>query len=238
MDKLNMGRHISGQFNDELEAVRNRVLTMGGLVEQQLQDALLAIQKSDVELAEKVLSSDHKVNALEIQIDEECVQIIAKRQPAASDLRLVIAILKTITDLERIGDEAERIAKVAKESFSNDQQQLLVNLENLGQQVLGMLHNVLDAFARMDLDAAYEVHQQDQQADRQYEALTRQLMTYMMEDSRSIPKIMNVLWSARSLERIGDRCQNISEYIVFFVKGKDVRHASPEKMARMMNTTD
>lgn len=238
MDKLNMGRHISGQFNDELEAVRNRVLTMGGLVEQQLQDALLAIQKSDVELAEKVLSSDHKVNALEIQIDEECVQIIAKRQPAASDLRLVIAILKTITDLERIGDEAERIAKVAKESFSNDQQQLLVNLENLGQQVLGMLHNVLDAFARMDLDAAYEVHQQDQQADRQYEALTRQLMTYMMEDSRSIPKIMNVLWSARSLERIGDRCQNISEYIIFFVKGKDVRHASPEKMARMMNTTD
>lgn len=238
MDKLNMGRHISGQFNDELEEVRNRVLTMGGLVEQQLQDALLAIQKSDVELAEKVLSSDHKVNALEIQIDEECVQIIAKRQPAASDLRLVIAILKTITDLERIGDEAERIAKVAKESFSNDQQQLLVNLENLGQQVLGMLHNVLDAFARMDLDAAYEVHQQDQQADRQYEALTRQLMTYMMEDSRSIPKIMNVLWSARSLERIGDRCQNISEYIVFFVKGKDVRHASPEKMARMMNTTD
>lgn len=238
MDKLNMGRHISGQFNDELEAVRNRVLTMGGLVEQQLQDALLAIQKSDVELAEKVLSSDHKVNALEIQIDEECVQIIAKRQPAASDLRLVIAILKTITDLERIGDEAERIAKVAKESFSNDQQQLLVNLENLGQQVLGMLHNVLDAFARMDLDAAYDVHQQDQQADRQYEALTRQLMTYMMEDSRSIPKIMNVLWSARSLERIGDRCQNISEYIIFFVKGKDVRHASPEKMARMMNKAD
>lgn len=238
MDKLNMGRHISGQFNDELEAVRNRVLTMGGLVEQQLQDALIAIQKSDVELAEKVLSSDHKVNALEIQIDEECVHIIAKRQPAASDLRLVIAIIKTITDLERIGDEAERIAKVAKESFSNDQQQLLVNLENLGQQVLGMLHNVLDAFARMDLDAAYEVHQQDQQADRQYEALTRQLMTYMMEDSRSIPKIMNVLWSARSLERIGDRCQNISEYIIFFVKGKDVRHASPEKMERLMNKAD
>ena len=198
MDKMNMNKHISGKFNEELEAVRNRVLSMGGLVEKQLQDALLAIQKGDADLAEKVLSSDHKVNKLEVQIDEECVHIIAKRQPAASDLRLVIAIIKTIADLERIGDEAERIAKVAKESFNNDQQQLLVSLENLGQQVLSMLHKVLDAFARMDLESAYDVHQQDEQADRQYEALTRQLMTYMMEDSRSIPKIMNVLWSARS----------------------------------------
>ena len=232
MDKMNMGKHISGKFNDELEAVRNRVLSMGGLVEKQLQDSLLAIQKGDIDLAEKVLTSDHKVNKLEVQIDEECVQIIAKRQPTASDLRLVIAIIKTIADLERIGDEAERIAKVAKESFSNDQQQLLVSLENLGQHVLSMLRNVLDAFARMDLESAYNVHQQDEQADRQYEALTRQLMTYMMEDSRSIPKIMNVLWSARSLERIGDRCQNIAEYIIFFVKGKDVRHVSPESMER------
>ncbi len=215
MDKMNMGKHISGKFNDELEAVRNRVLSMGGLVEKQLQDSLLAIQKGDIDLAEKVLTSDHKVNKLEVQIDEECVHIIAKRQPTASDLRLVIAIIKTIADLERIGDEAERIAKVAKESFSNDQQQLLVSLENLGQHVLSMLRNVLDAFARMDLESAYNVHQQDEQADRQYEALTRQLMTYMMEDSRSIPKIMNVLWSARSLERIGDRCQNIAEYIIF-----------------------
>jgi phosphate transport system protein len=202
------------------------------LVEKQLQDSLLAIQKGDIDLAEKVLTSDHKVNKLEVQIDEECVHIIAKRQPTASDLRLVIAIIKTIADLERIGDEAERIAKVAKESFSNDQQQLLVSLENLGQHVLSMLRNVLDAFARMDLESAYNVHQQDEQADRQYEALTRQLMTYMMEDSRSIPKIMNVLWSARSLERIGDRCQNIAEYIIFFVKGKDVRHVSPESMER------
>ncbi|MCK7459470.1 phosphate signaling complex protein PhoU [Idiomarina aminovorans] len=232
MDKINMGKHISGKFNDELEAVRNRVLSMGGLVEQQLHDALLAVQKSDIDLAEKVLTSDHKVNKLEVQIDEECVHIIAKRHPAASDLRLVISIVKTIADLERIGDEAERIAKVAKESFSNDQQQLLVSLENLGQHVLSMLRKVLDAFARMDLESAYGVHQQDEQADRQYEALTRQLMTYMMEDSRSIPKIMDVLWSARSLERIGDRCQNIAEYIIFFVKGKDVRHVSPESMER------
>lgn len=232
MDKLNTGRHISGKFNDELDAVRTQVMNMGGLVEQQLRDSLVAIENSDHELAEQVLQRDYKINALEVQIDEACVQIIAKRQPAASDLRLIIAIFKTIADLERIGDEAERIARVALESFNNDQQQFLVSLENLGQQVLAMLHGVLDAFARMDLDSAYEVHQMDAQADRQYEGLTRQLMTYMMEDPRGIPKVMNVLWSARSLERIGDRCQNIAEYIIFFVKGKDVRHVSPESMAR------
>lgn len=232
MDKLNTGKHISGKFNEELDAVRNQVLNMGGLVEQQLRDSLHAIEKSDQELAEKVLERDYKINALEVQIDEACVQIIAKRQPAASDLRLIIAIFKTIADLERIGDEAERIARVARESFNKDQQEFLTSLENLGQQVLVMLQNVLDAFARMDLDAAYDVHQMDAQADRQYEALTRQLMTYMMEDPRGIPKVMNVLWSARSLERIGDRCQNIAEYIIFFVKGKDVRHVSAESMAR------
>lgn len=230
MDKPTMSRHISGKFNDELEAVRNQVLTMGGLVEQQLRDSLYAIEKSDHELAEQILRRDTKINALEVQIDEACVQIIAKRQPAASDLRLIIAIFKTISDLERIGDEAERIAKVALESFNKDQQEFLLNLENLGQLVLSMLHGVLDAFARMDLDSAFEVHQMDAQADRQYEALTRQLMTYMMEDPRGIPKVMNVLWSARSLERIGDRCQNIAEYIIFFVKGKDVRHVSAESM--------
>ena len=232
MDKMNVSRHISGKFNEELEAVRNQVLNMGGLVEQQLRDALNAIEKHDRELAQQVLERDYKINALEVQIDEACVQIIAKRQPAASDLRLIIAIFKTIADLERIGDEIERIAKVALESFNNDHQQFLISLENLGQQVLAMLHGVLDAFARMDLDAAYDVHQMDAQADRQYEAVTRQLMTYMMEDPRGIPKVMSVLWSARSLERIGDRCQNIAEYIIFFVKGKDVRHVSPESMER------
>lgn len=230
MDKPTMSRHISGKFNEELEAVRNLVLTMGGLVEQQLRDSLYAIEKSDHDLAEQILRRDTKINALEVQIDEACVQIIAKRQPAASDLRLIIAIFKTISDLERIGDEAERIAKVALESFNKDQQEFLLSLENLGQLVLTMLQGVLDAFARMDLDSAFEVHQMDAQADRQYEALTRQLMTYMMEDPRGIPKVMNVLWSARSLERIGDRCQNIAEYIIFFVKGKDVRHVSAESM--------
>ncbi|MCC5854576.1 MAG: phosphate signaling complex protein PhoU [Idiomarina sp.] len=230
MDKLNLGKHISGKFNEELDTVMNKVLAMGGLVEKQLTDSLAAIENSDQELAARVLDSDNKINLLEVEIDEACTRIIAKRQPTASDLRLILAILKAISDLERIGDEAERIAHVAMESFSKDQEHLLVSLENLGQAVLGMLRQVLDAFARMDQEAAYTVHQQDASADRQYEALTRQLMTYMMEDPRSIPKIMDVMWSARSLERIGDRCQNIAEYIIYFVRGKDVRHVSPESM--------
>ncbi|WP_113907982.1 phosphate signaling complex protein PhoU [Aliidiomarina celeris] len=230
MDKLNLGKHISGKFNEELESVMSKVLAMGGLVEKQLMDALEAIQKSDQELAERVLKSDRKINELELEIDQACTRIIAKRQPTASDLRLVLSILKAISDLERMGDEVERLAHVAQESFSKDQEHLLVSLENLGQLVLVMLRQVLDAFARMDEEAAYSVHQQDASADRQYEALTRQLMTYMMEDSRSIPKIMDVLWAARSLERIGDRCQNIAEYIIFFVRGKDVRHMSPASM--------
>lgn len=133
-----------------------------------------------------------------------------------------------------MGDEVERIGRVALESFNNDQQHFLVSLENLGQQVLVMLQRVLDAFARMDMNAAIDVHQMDAQADRQYEALTRQLMTYMMEDPRGIPKVMNVLWSARSLERIGDRCQNIAEYIIFFVKGKDVRHVSSDTLRQTL----
>ncbi|RUO29135.1 phosphate signaling complex protein PhoU [Aliidiomarina sanyensis] len=230
MDKFSVGKHISGKFNEELDLIRNKALTMGGLVEKQLSDALKAIENSDTELANRVLENDYKINQMELEIDEACTRIIAKRQPTASDLRLVLAIIKTISDLERIGDEAERIAHVAKASFSKDQEHLLVSLENLGQQVLSMLRQVLDAFARMDQESALLVHQQDANADRQYEALTRQLMTYMMEDSRSIPKIMDVMWSARSLERIGDRCQNISEYIIYFVQGKDVRHTSQESM--------
>lgn len=233
MDKLNLGKHISAKFSEELRSVMERVLAMGGLVEKQLTDALMAIQKSDQELAHRVLRNDQKVNALELEIDSACTRIIAKRQPTASDLRLVLVILKAINDLERIGDESEHIARVALENFNKEQAHLLVSLENLGQHILLMLRQVLDAFARMDEAAAFVVHQQDEVADRQYEALTRQLMTYMMEDSRSIPKIMDVMWSARSLERIGDRCQNIAEYIIYFVHGKDIRHASAESVKTM-----
>ncbi|KDC48246.1 phosphate signaling complex protein PhoU [Pseudoalteromonas fuliginea] len=230
----NINKHISGRFNQELENVRNHVLSMGGLVEQQLSSALDAVSRNDAELAQKVRQNDYKVNAMEVNIDEECTRIIARCQPAASDLRLVIAIAKTIADLERIGDEAKRIAKVALDSFTKDQQDLLVNIENMGRQVLKMLHDVLDAFARMDVQRAFQVHKEDAKVDREYEAITRQIMTYMMEDPRSIPKIMDLVWSVRSLERIGDRCQNIAEYIIYFVNGKDIRHTSQEDIEKSL----
>lgn len=224
--ELNLNRHISGQFNEELEQIRNDVLQMGGLVEQQLTNALNAVSNLDRNLARTVLETDYLVNRMEVQIDEACTRIIAKRQPAASDLRLVLAIIKTITDLERIGDEAERIANVALESFDKAQQEFLFSVESMGRKATAMLTDVLDAFARMDAEAAFKVHKVDKKLDKEYEAVTRQLMTYMMEDPRSIPKVMDVIWSVRSLERIGDRCKNIAEYVIYFVKGKDVRHTS------------
>jgi len=233
MNSINVGRHISGQFNEDLERVINHVMQMGGLVEQQLSDALNSVSDNDEELAKKVLASDHQVNHLEVSIDDECTRIIAKRQPAAGDLRLIMAIVKTIADLERIGDEAEKIARVTLESYSSKQQDLLHSLDNLGRRVLEFLQETLDAFTRMDVEAAIEIHSTDDKINREYEALIRQLMTYMMEDPRAIPQIMSVLWSARALERIGDRCQNICEYIIYFVKGKVVRHITAEEMKKL-----
>jgi len=232
MNKLN-SRHISGQFNEDLERVINLVMQMGGLVEKQLNDALTSVSEADEALAKAVLQNDYQVNNLEVSIDDECTRIIAKRQPAAGDLRLIMAIVKTIADLERIGDEATKIAKVTLESLSNKHKDLLLNLDNLGRRVLESLQDTLDAFTRMDVDDAINIHKSDVKVDREYEALMRQLMTYMMEDPRSIPQVMSVIWSARALERIGDRCQNICEYIIYFVKGKDVRHTTAEDMDKL-----
>ncbi|KKA44519.1 MULTISPECIES: phosphate signaling complex protein PhoU [Salinivibrio] len=234
MDNHNISRHISGQFNAELEAIRTHVLAMGGLVERQLTDALRAMHNQDVELARHVIREDHKVNGMEVAIDEACTRIIAKRQPTASDLRLVMAIIKTITDLERIGDVADSIAKMALDNSSYSQQPFLVSLEALGQRAAKMLHDVLDAFARMDIDAAMKVYRKDDSLDREYEGILRQLMTYMMEDPRSIPNVLKVMWSARAIERVGDRCQNICEYIIYFVKGKDVRHIQKEELEKLL----
>ncbi len=231
MEKTPLGQHISQQYNEELEDIRNRVLTMGGLVEQQLTDALRALSDINAELAEVVITNDYKVNAMEVAIDEESVQILARRQPAASDLRLVMASIKTITDLERIGDEAERIARMALHfAETGGESKMLLGIQHLGEHVLGMLHNALDAFARMDTEAAVNVARADVKADRAYESILRELITYMMEDPRSIPNVVDVMWSARALERIGDRAQNISEYVIYLVKGKDVRHTSLDKV--------
>ncbi|EHT4941108.1 TPA: phosphate signaling complex protein PhoU [Vibrio vulnificus] len=221
---MHFGRHISGQFNVELESIRTHVLTMGGLVEQQLSFAMQALHNDDIDLARRVVRDDHKVNAMEVSIDDACTRIIAKRQPTAKDLRLIMAIIKTITDLERIGDVATKMAYVAIENPSSKERQFNVSLEPLARQAIQMLHLVLDAFARMDVDAAAEVHKMDDKIDAEYEAVIRQLMTYMMENPKNIPNILQVMWSARAIERVGDRCQNICEYIIYFVKGKDVRH--------------
>ncbi len=232
MENKNLNKHISGQFSAELEDIRNRVLAMGGMVERQLEQALDALGSLDAELAQKVIEGDHKVNGMEVMIDEECTRIIAKRQPAASDLRLVIAISKSIADLERIGDACVRIAKAAQEKRSNNQQPLLVSIESMGRHATRMLHSTLDALARMDADSALELHKEDAKLDKEYEGIIRQLMTYMMEDPRSIPGVLDVLWAARAVERVGDRCKNICEYVIYYVKGKDVRHVSYEEMEK------
>ncbi len=234
MDSLNFSRHISGQFNVELESIRTQVLAMGGLVERQLTDALRALHAQDIALAKRVIREGHKVNAMEVALDEACTRIIAKRQPTAGDLRLVIAIIKTITDLERIGDVADSIAKMALDNFSNHQQPFLVSLENLGYKAAKMLHQALDAFARMDVDSALKVYESDDLIDKEYETILHQLVAYMREDPDSIPNVLKVMWSARAIERVGDRCQNICEYIIYFVKGKDIRHTNKEQLAKML----
>ncbi|NRA84965.1 MAG: phosphate signaling complex protein PhoU [Gammaproteobacteria bacterium] len=234
MNKQNLKRHISGQFNSELENIRHQVLAMGGLIEQQLSDAISAIHHLDSNLAHQIIKNDQKVNAFEVAIDQQCMRIIAKRQPTAGDLRLIFAISKTVTDLERIGDSAKKLANVALEKIDQSKKPLLVSLENLGRQCIEMLHQVLDSFARMDAERAYLVHGQDAKIDQQYEKLVRELMTYMMEDPRSIPAIMEVMWAARALERVGDRVQNIAEYVIYFVKGQDIRHLDEQQLSEIM----
>lgn len=231
MDKHSIGQHISKQFNHELEEIRSRVLNMGGMVENQLNNAIKALVEGDVAMASRVLEDDTKVNGMEVSIDEECTTVLARRQPAAGDLRLVIAVIKTITDLERIGDEAKRIARQAL-SLDDLQplQSQLSSINQLGTHVKDMLHRALDAFARMDVALSIEVAKEDKKVDVEYENLIRQQITHMMEDSRKIQTSLDVLWSARSLERIGDRTCNICEYVIFLVEGKDVRHISIEQM--------
>ncbi|MEJ4046529.1 MULTISPECIES: phosphate signaling complex protein PhoU [unclassified Erwinia] len=238
MESLNLNKHISGQFNAELEHIRTQVMTMGGMVEQQLTDAITAMHNQDGELANKVIEGDHKVNMMEVAIDEACVRIIAKRQPTASDLRLVMAIIKTISELERIGDVAEKISRTALEKFTQQQQPLLVSLESLGHHTIEMLHDVLDAFARMDLNAAIEIYREDKKVDQEYEGIVRQLMTYMMEDPRTIPSVLTALFCARAIERIGDRCQNICEIIFYFVKGQDFRHVGGDQLDKLLAGDD
>ncbi len=231
MENMNLGQHISQQYNAELEDIRNRVMGMGGLVEQQLASALASLVDGDAEVGEQVVSGDYKVNAMEVAIDEECSRVLARRQPAASDLRLIVAVIKTITDLERIGDQAERVARMAvRLADAEINKSQFVELQHLGNHVRQMLNDALDAFARMDTEAALNVVREDLKVDQEYDALMRQLMTYMMEDPRTISRVLDVMWAARALERIGDHARNICEYVIYLVMGKDVRHINLEQM--------
>ncbi|MGD8430125.1 MAG: phosphate signaling complex protein PhoU [Ectothiorhodospiraceae bacterium] len=232
MDKMSFTHHISQQYNEELEEIRNRVMSMGGLVEEQLADALTALVEGNTELGEKVVTSDYKVNAAEVDLDEGCTHVLARRQPAASDLRLILAVVKTITDLERIGDEAERIGRMALHLNDADRQRSPMDeVQAIGEQVRTMLRGALDAFARMDAEQAVRVAQEDIRVDSKYEVVLRELMQYIEEHPKAVVPVMDVIWAARSLERIGDRARNICEYVVYFVRGKDVRHTSFEQMA-------
>ncbi len=230
----NTSQHISHKFDQEMEDLRNKVLKMGGIVEAQIGGAIDALQSVDALGAEEIILRDHKVNALEVIIDEDCTQILARRQPAASDLRMVIAVIKTITDLERIGDEAEKIAKMALNLAEQDAgfNSRYAGIRHLGDHVKMMVHDVLDAYARQDVDAAIKVVRDDDKADDEYQSLMRLLMTFMMEDPRNISEILDVMWAARALERIGDHAKNIGEYVIYLVKGKDVRHLDLDEIEK------
>jgi phosphate transport system protein len=226
MDNTKVGHHISQQFNKELEDIRNKVLVMGGLVEQQIELAVKAFSNADMELAERVIKQDDQVNAMESAVDQECIQIIALRQPTAFDLRLLISVIKLLTEIERVGDNAKRIAQmaihIANDSDSNAD--AYYELQHIAEMVREMLHRALDAFARMDTGEINLINEQDENVNREYKSIMRQLITRMMEDPRNITRSLDILWAARALERIGDHACNISEYVVYMMRGEDIRH--------------
>ena len=229
METADLSHHISRRFNDDLERVRNKVLAMGGMVEHQLANAVTALIEGDSNLGVSVARDDFKVNGMEVSIDEECQKILATRAPAASDLRVIIAIIKAITDLERMGDEAQKIGYLASRLAGMERPaNKYSELKHLGRQITQMVHETLDALARLDARSALEVARSDQSVDEEYEAITRQSITLMMEDPRCIRRVLDTMWVARALERIGDHARNICEYIVYMVHGKDVRHTKLE----------
>ena len=235
MEKKQIGQHISHKFNEEIEGIRNKVLIMGGMVEQQTMDALEALASGDIDLAEQVVQKDSLVNELESGIDEDCLLIIAKRQPTAFDLRLLIAISKTITDLERIGDQAARIAEmVFKLEENNRNLSEYYELKHLSELVRTILHDALDAFARLDVENSVEILEQNKDISREYVGIFKQLTLSMMEDNRNIKRALNSMNVIRSLERIGDHACNVCEYVIYAVKGEDVRHMEQEDIKQVV----
>ena len=224
MDRMHFGEHSSTQFNEALESIRNNLMEMGGLVEKQVVDALQALLHADSDLAQKVLETEDKV-------DKECTRVLALRQPAASDLRLIIAVTKAVSDLERIGDESAKIARMGQQlAEEGESPRGYVEVRHIGNHVRNMLRDTLDAFARFDAKKALAVAAEDNEVDMEYRSAMRSLVTFMMEDPRSITRILNIIWSLRALERIGDHARNIGEQVIYLVEGKDVRHITVDEI--------
>ena len=231
MEAADLSHHTSRRFNEDLERVRSEVLAMGGLVEEQLAGALNALIEGDSKLGQAVARNDHTVNGMEVSIDEECSRILATRAPAAGDLRMIVATIKTITDLERIGDECEKIAHIAAR-LANDERPAdrYRAVKHLGRITQTMVRDMLDAFARLDATLAVTTARNDRRVDEEYEAIHRQCITFMMEDPRTIRRALDIMWVVRALERVGDHAKNVCEYIIYMVHGKDVRHTSLERV--------
>lgn len=227
--------HISRKFNDELNDLKKHLMDLGGLVEKQVADAVEALVEADSTLAQTVRREELNVDRMEIVLDQECTRILAKRQPAASDLRLVLMVSKATTDLERIGDEANKIARHAMTLCeSGKSPRGYIEVRHIGVQVKDMLRAALDAFTRLDAEAALNVVQQDKSVDQEYKTALRELISFMVEDPRSITRVMNIMWVLRGLERIGDHARNIAEYVIYLVKGLDVRHSSIEEIKKQL----
>lgn len=220
------GEHSSKQYDLDLEAIRSKVLLMGGLVESQFQEAMICFRTGDAAQAAEIIKNDENVNRLEVSLDDTCSHLIVKRQPAANDLRTVMATIKVITDLERIGDEATKIARAAKtiegRSVAAINHYEVVRI--IANSAIGMLHDALDAFARLDGVQALRLIAQDEEIDHEFRSIMRTLITFMMEDPRTISTALDTLWVAKAIERIGDHTKNIAEYVIYIVEGRDIRH--------------
>jgi phosphate transport system protein len=230
---MNENSHLSSQFDQDLSRLRSNVLQMGGLVETQISAAIDAYSKGEVATVKQIVETDRKVNDLEKAIDDDCAHLIAMRQPAASDLRLVFGISKIVTDLERAGDEAKKIAKGVRRIYEAGQMpsQYGIGVRHIAEAALVMLRQSLDAFARLDAELAVKVIQADVDVDTEFKSIMRQLITHMMEDPRTITTSIDIIWIARAVERIGDHAKNVAEHVVFIVEGRDIRHPGKEKQA-------
>ena len=226
--------HISTQFDADLEDIRTRMLQMGGMVESQVRAAVALYEHGDTGQYEEIRATEDRINQYEVDLDDRCTHMIVRRQPAAGDLRLVMAIVKTITDLERIGDEAEKVARIALAMQKRGVVPLrgFSDVHIAANMAAGMLKDALDAFARLDVTLAGQIVRQDEGIDHEFHSIMRQLITFMMEDPRTISTALDIVWIAKAIERIGDHAQNIAEYVIFVAKGTDVRHASMEQVDR------